>query len=124
MRIIFPIGALFSLFAIFTCTILPSAIATAATTTVQDILIPGGNYYVGDVFGKQDYHGHANAAVASYRIMKTEVTYALYSSVSDWGALRWTPDMRQVAMRESCFYKRPRNRSSHEAVTAEAQRDV
>jgi hypothetical protein len=40
------------------------------------------------------------------------------------GDLRWTPDMRQVAMRESCFYKRPRNRSSHEAVTAEAQRDV
>ena len=27
-------------------------------------------------------------------------------------------------MRESCFYKRPRNRSSHEAVSAEAQRDV
>jgi hypothetical protein len=36
--------------------------------------------------------------------------------------LRWTPEMRQVAMRESCSYKR--NRSSHEAVTAEAQRDV
>ena len=85
MRIIFPAGALFSLFAIFTCAILPSAIATAATTTVQDILILAGNYYVGDVFGKQDYRGHANAAVSSYRIMKTEVTYALYSSVSDWG---------------------------------------
>ena len=40
------------------------------------------------------------------------------------GSVRWTPDMRQVAMRESCSYKRPRNRSSHEAVTAEAQRDV
>ena len=26
--------------------------------------------------------------------------------------LRWTPEMRQVAMRESCFYKRLRNRSS------------
>src|SRR4051812_16853965 len=26
--------------------------------------------------------------------------------------LRWTPDMRQVAMRESCSYKRLRNRSS------------
>ena len=36
--------------------------------------------------------------------------------------MRWTPEMRQVAMRESCSYKR--NRSSHEAVTAEAQRDV
>jgi len=49
-------------------------------------MIPAGNYYVGDVFGKQDYHGHANATVSSYRIMKTEVTYALYRSVSDWGA--------------------------------------
>ena len=48
-------------------------------------MIPAGNYYVGDVFGKQDYRGHANAVVSSYRIMKTEVTYALYSSVSDWG---------------------------------------
>ena len=38
--------------------------------------------------------------------------------------VRWTPEMRQVAMRESCSYKRPRNRSSHETVTAEAQRDV
>jgi hypothetical protein len=35
--------------------------------------------------------------------------------------VRWTPDMRQVAMRESYSYKRPRNRSSHEAVSAEAQ---
>jgi len=26
--------------------------------------------------------------------------------------LRWTPALRQVAMRESCFYKRLRNRSS------------
>jgi len=34
--------------------------------------------------------------------------------------LRWTPDLRQVAMRESCSYKRPRKRSSHEAVSAEA----
>ena len=48
------------------------------------MLIPAGNYYVGDVFGKQDYRGQANAVVSSYRIMKTEVTYALYRSVSDW----------------------------------------
>src|SRR3954447_15193234 len=33
--------------------------------------------------------------------------------------MRWTPALRQVAMRESCSYKRPRNRSSHEAVSAE-----
>ena len=26
-------------------------------------------------------------------------------------ALRWTPNLRQVAKRESCFYKRLRNRS-------------
>jgi hypothetical protein len=26
--------------------------------------------------------------------------------------VRWTPALRQVAMRESCFYKRLRNRSS------------
>src|SRR3954469_11344422 len=59
---------------------------TAATPTIRDVMTPAGNYYVGDVFGKQDYRGHANVTVSSYRIMKTEVTYALYRSVSDWGA--------------------------------------
>jgi hypothetical protein len=34
--------------------------------------------------------------------------------------MRWTPALRQVAMRESCSYKRPRNRSNNEAVPAEA----
>ena len=29
-----------------------------------------------------------------------------------FAAMRWTPALRQVAMRESCFYKRLRNRSS------------
>jgi sulfatase modifying factor 1 len=61
------------------------ASATPASPSVQEILVPGGNYYVGDVFGKQDYRGHANATVSSFRIMKTEVTYALYRSVFDWG---------------------------------------
>src|SRR3954463_6387729 len=28
------------------------------------------------------------------------------------GPVRWTPVLRQVAMRESCSYKQPRNRSS------------
>jgi sulfatase modifying factor 1 len=79
------IGILFSSFEVFACTIFLPTAATAATPTVQDVLIPAGNYYVGDVFGKQDYRGHANAVVFSYRIMKTEVTYALYRSVSDWG---------------------------------------
>jgi formylglycine-generating enzyme len=59
--------------------------ATATTSTIQDVLISAGTYYVGNVFGKQDYYGHANAAVPSYRIMKAEVTYAFYRSVSEWG---------------------------------------
>ena len=58
--------------------------AVAASPIIQDVPIPAGDYYVGDVFGKQDYRGHANATVSGYRIMKTEVTYALYRSVSDW----------------------------------------
>src|SRR3954470_24997011 len=86
MRAIPYIGVVFSSFEIFTCPAFSPTIAIAATPTVQDILIPAGNYYVGDVFGKQDYRGHANTVVSGYRIMKTEVTYALYSSVSDWGA--------------------------------------
>jgi formylglycine-generating enzyme len=85
MKISLFIEASFCPFEIFSCTVFLLTIATAATITVQDISIPAGNYYVGDVFGKQDYRGHANAVVSSYRIMKTEVTYALYRSVSDWG---------------------------------------
>jgi sulfatase modifying factor 1 len=73
-------------FQIFACTTFSPAIANAATPAFQDVSVPAGNYYVGDVFGKQDYRGHANAVVSSYRIMKTEVTYALYRRVSDWGA--------------------------------------
>ena len=60
------------------------------------MLIPAGEYYVGDVFGKQDYRGHANAVVSSYRIMKTEVTYALYRSVSDWGVQPATDSIRDA----------------------------
>jgi hypothetical protein len=57
-----------------------------------------------------------------------EISVAHFLSVSSSNAtllvVRWTPALRQVTMRESCFYKRLRNRSSHEAVSAEAQRDV
>jgi formylglycine-generating enzyme required for sulfatase activity len=65
-------------------TFLPPTI-TAANSSIQEILIPADNYYVGDVFGKQDYRGHANVTVSSFRIMKTEVTYSLYRGVFDWG---------------------------------------
>ena len=85
MRITSLAGVLFSSFQIFVYTAISPATAAAATIIFQEVLIPAGNYYVGDVFGKQDYRGHANAVVSSYRIMKTEVTYALYRSVSDWG---------------------------------------
>ncbi|WP_448208536.1 formylglycine-generating enzyme family protein [Azospirillum sp. sgz302134] len=53
---------------------------------VKEALVPAGRYYVGPVFGKQDYRSHANTDVGAYYIMTTEVNYRLYRSVLDWGA--------------------------------------
>src|SRR5689334_6683927 len=69
----------------FALLMLSTSAAIAGNPGFQEVLVPAGNYYVGDVFGKQDYRGHANATVSSFRIMTTEVTNALYRRVLDWG---------------------------------------
>lgn len=68
-----------------------AAIAVCATTAafaqlkVPEALVPAGRYYVGTVFGPQNYRAHANVEVAGFLVMKTSVTYALYREVSAWG---------------------------------------
>lgn len=55
-----------------------------AQTNISESLVEGGVFYVGDVFGKQDYISHANVKLKSYFIMKKEVTYSLYQQVYTW----------------------------------------
>lgn len=56
-----------------------------AQPDISEVLIKGGDYYVGDVFGKHDYAQHANAKIKSFYIMQTEVSYALYQQIYAWG---------------------------------------
>ena len=46
--------------------------------------VEGGSFYVGTVFGDQDYAGNANLSTPSFLIMKTEVPYRLYQEVQSW----------------------------------------
>ncbi len=67
-----------------------AATLTAPTSSAQpkvaEAIVPAGRYYVGQVFGPQNYRAHANVAVAGFSVMRTDVTYALYREVSAWGA--------------------------------------
>lgn len=68
------------------CGIGLSAPATPAEVpSFGEALVPSGRYYVGSVFGKQDYRAHANVEVHAFFIMRTEVTYELYRAVTAWG---------------------------------------
>jgi formylglycine-generating enzyme required for sulfatase activity len=51
------------------------------------ILVEGGDYYVGNVFGNQDYKSHTNVKLDPFYIMKNEMTYSIYKEVYDWAML-------------------------------------
>jgi formylglycine-generating enzyme len=63
---------------------LSALVAAAAPSPLEEVLIPGGRYYVGGELGPADYRRLANAEVTPYYVLKTEVTYALYRQVADW----------------------------------------
>lgn len=65
------------------CAALPAA--AAEVPPFREALVPAGRYYVGSVFGPQDYRSHANVEVDAFLIMRTEVTYELYRGVAAWG---------------------------------------
>ena len=65
------------------CAALPAA--AAEVPPFREALVPAGRYYVGSVFGPQDYRAHANVEVDAFLIMRTEVTYELYRGVAAWG---------------------------------------
>lgn len=64
-----------------------SPVTSAVALHIQEddeVIIPGGAYYVGPVFGHHDYMAHANTQRSAFAIMKTEVTYHFYQSVVSW----------------------------------------
>ncbi|MFI8319819.1 SUMF1/EgtB/PvdO family nonheme iron enzyme [Kosakonia cowanii] len=60
----------------------------AAAQSPDEVVVTGGRYYAGSVFGQHDYAAHTNLTLKSFRIMRTEVTYRLYSAVHEWALER------------------------------------
>ena len=85
-------------------------------------------YTVGQVPCAQRWSYSNSLTLKYYQFLRIKICFFFNSAFVltgvAWLTVRWTPDLRQVTIRESCFYKRLRNRSSHEAISAEAQRDV
>lgn len=55
-----------------------------AHTIITEGFVEGSDYYVGNVFGKQNTAEHTNIHLESFFIMKTAVTYSLHQQVSVW----------------------------------------
>lgn len=49
---------------------------------IDEVKIIAGKYYVGNVFGTQNYKDHVNTSVKEFFIMDSEVTVALYHTVA------------------------------------------
>ena len=60
------------------------SLSLKAQINISESMNEGGDFYVGDVFGKHDYFLHTNVKLKSYLIMQTEVTYSLYQKVYAW----------------------------------------
>lgn len=60
----------------------------AATQLPDEVVVNGGRYYVGIVFGQHDYAAHTNVTLSSFRIMRTEITYRFYSDIHQWALKR------------------------------------
>ncbi|MFP2565320.1 SUMF1/EgtB/PvdO family nonheme iron enzyme [Enterobacter ludwigii] len=67
--------------------LLSCSVFSAVASPTGETVVTGGKYYVGTVFGQHDYAAHANITLSPFRIMRTEVTYRLYTDVHEW-ALR------------------------------------
>ncbi|WJY16313.1 SUMF1/EgtB/PvdO family nonheme iron enzyme [Pectobacteriaceae bacterium CE90] len=55
---------------------------------IDEVKVDGGDFYVGLVFGKEDYAAHANTHLTPFSIMRTEVTYHQYQALQAWAETR------------------------------------
>lgn len=79
-----------------------------AQTNISESLVEGGVFYVGDVFGKQDYISHANVKLKSYFIMKKRLP-TLFISRCIHGQMLTHTTLTMVAMGQSTKTACPRN---------------
>ncbi|WP_447556047.1 SUMF1/EgtB/PvdO family nonheme iron enzyme [Vreelandella sp. EE22] len=69
----------------FLCFLLSTpALAQNSLHLPDEAKVNGGSFYVGTVFGDENYTDTANLSTASFWIMKTEVPYQLYKQVQPW----------------------------------------
>lgn len=61
-------------------------IANSQIVPPQEITVQGGDFYVGSVFGEENYSEHTNITLKSFSIMTTEVTYRFYQALQVWGS--------------------------------------
>lgn len=63
---------------LFCCTLYAEA------SPSEEVVMTGGKYYVGNIFGQHDYAAHSNVMLNSLWIMRTEVTFKLYNDIHEW----------------------------------------
>ncbi|MCG5050322.1 formylglycine-generating enzyme family protein [Pectobacterium brasiliense] len=66
------------------CCAFPLFNARAVNAVPDEVAVKGGNFYVGSVFGSEDYAAHTNTSVASFAMTKTEITYQQYHALHEW----------------------------------------
>ncbi|ARA74648.1 spore coat protein CotH [Pectobacterium brasiliense] len=62
----------------------PLPVTDVKAMGISEVVVKGGNFYVGSVFGSEDYAAHANTSIASFAITKTEITYRQYHALQEW----------------------------------------
>lgn len=78
----------------------------AATPSPDDVVVAGGQYYVGTVFGQQDYAAHANITLNAFRIMRTEVTFRFLRRQTPAFTLSGLLNMPAAPVAETLLIKR------------------
>ncbi|WP_409308503.1 SUMF1/EgtB/PvdO family nonheme iron enzyme [Pectobacterium sp. B1J-3] len=58
--------------------------ANSNARLLEEVAVNGGHFYVGSVFGPENYAIHANTLVTSFAMTKTEITYQQYHALGEW----------------------------------------
>lgn len=58
--------------------------ANSNARLLEEVAVNGGHFYVGSVFGPENYAIHSNTLVTSFAMTKTEITYQQYHALGEW----------------------------------------
>lgn len=76
----------------------PLPVTDVKAMGISEVVVKGGNFYVGSVFGSEDYAAHANTSIASFAITKTEITYRQYHALQEWADTHTVMSLVAAAM--------------------------